>query len=405
MRIGILTFHRSVNNGAVMQCYALSKRLQHDFPEDSIEIIDYHMPKVQKGYSASLYHYFQGCSAIVVAKKAYHLIRNPRLLSNLKKRNRIFNESVNKLPLSSISIFEDGEEEVFNYINDNYDVLVVGSDAVWNYVTRGFPNAYFPDERVKCIKLSYAASCYGMEFLNISEEQRNHIGKILDLFSFIGVRDSATEDFVKWSGCNKEPVHTCDPTVLLDVDDLPINKGKLKQKLISRGFNFDRLSIGVMGTEKMVSMIRKLYGRQYQIVALYNYTNGADVQLFDIEPYEWAYVFRLFKITFTTYFHGTLLSLRNGVPVICIALDTEFSRNHVPKTLDVLKRLGYEDWYFNTDYISNGVDAIKEKADYLIREDKSEEIRVRLDTEADSYRQMKYIIDKIRNTILDRGGV
>lgn len=398
MRIGILTFHRSVNNGAVMQCYALSKRLKHDFPEDSVEVIDYHMPKVQKSYSASLYHYFQGSSPIVGAKRAYHLLRNPRLLSNLKKRNSIFNESVNRLPLSSISIFEDGEQEVFDYINDNYDVLVVGSDAIWNYVIRGFPNAYFPDERVKCIKLSYAASCYGMEFLKVSEEQRNHIGKILDLFSFIGVRDEATEDFVKWSGCNKVPVHTCDPTVLLDVDNLPIDKDRLKQKLISRGFDFDRLSIGVMGTEKMVSMIRKLYGRQYQIVALYNDTKGADVQLFDIEPYEWAYVFRLFKVTFTTYFHGTLLSLRNGVPVICIALDTEFSKNHIPKTLDVLKRLGYEDWYFNTDYISKGVDAIKEKADYLIRADKSEEIRDRLDTEADSYRQLKYVIDKIRNT-------
>lgn len=405
MKIGILTFHRSVNNGAMMQCYALSKRLLEDFPEDSVEVIDYHMPKVEKIYSASMSHYFQGSSPSLAVKRAYHLLRNPRLLSNLKKRYKVFNESVTKLPLSSVSIFEDGEEGVFEYINNNYDVLIVGSDAVWNYVTRGFPNAYFPDERVKCIKLSYAASCYGMDFLKIREDQRDRIGQILESFDFIGVRDSATEDFIKWSGCSKFPVHTCDPTVLLDVDDLPIDKDRLKQKLISRGFDFDRLSIGVMGTENMVSMIRKLYGRQYQIVALYNDTKGADVQLFDIEPYEWAYVFRLFKITFTTYFHGTLLSLRNGVPVICIALDTEFSKNHIPKTLDVLKRLGYEDWYFNTDYISKGVDAIKEKADYLIREDKHEEIKDRLDIEADSYKQLQLVVNKIRSTGVGGGGI
>ena len=399
MKIGILTFHRSVNNGAVMQCYALSKRLQQDFPKDSIEVIDYHMPKIQKEYSASLFRYLQGGSTTLAVKRAYHLLRNPRMLSNLKKKNGIFCESVNKLPLSSVSIFEDEEENVFNYINDHYDVLIVGSDAVWNYVKRGFPNAYFPDERVKCIKLSYAASCYGMEFLKVPEEQRDQIGQILDSFSFIGVRDSATEDFIKWSGCSKEPVHTCDPTAMLDVDDLPIDKDKLKQKLISRGFDFDRPSIGVMGTEKMVRMIRKLYDRQYQIVALYNYTKGADVQLFDIEPYEWAYVFRLFKITFTTYFHGTLLSLRNGVPVICIALDTEFSKHHIPKTLDVLKRLGYEDWYFKTDYISKVTGAIKEKSDYLIMKQRSEEIKARLDTEADSYKQLQFIVEKIKGNI------
>ena len=41
MRIGILTFHRAINYGAVMQAYSLSKQLKESFPEDSVEIIDY----------------------------------------------------------------------------------------------------------------------------------------------------------------------------------------------------------------------------------------------------------------------------------------------------------------------------------------------------------------------------
>lgn len=50
MRIGILTFHRSVNSGAVMQCYSLCKRLQKEFPEVKVGVNDYHMPKIQESY-------------------------------------------------------------------------------------------------------------------------------------------------------------------------------------------------------------------------------------------------------------------------------------------------------------------------------------------------------------------
>lgn len=385
MKIGILTFHRSVNNGAVMQCYALSKRLQQDFPNDDVEVIDYHMPKVERGYSASITQYFKGYSKMLFLKRLYHLVRNPSILKSTRKKNEVFKNAVKKLPLSPDSIFDDNYDELVKYINSRYDILVVGSDAVWNYVTRGFPNAYFPDDRIKCRKFSYAASCYGMEFLNCSENDRIRIGQILNTFEFIGVRDTATEDFVKWSGCSITPIHTCDPTALLNVADLPIDTNMLRKKLVSKGFDFTKPTIGVMGNEKMVKMIRKFYRNKYQIAALFNYTKNADVQLFDLEPYEWAYVFGFFKITFTTYFHGTMLSLRNGVPVICIALTTEFAKKHTPKTLDVLKRLGYEDCYFETDYVSENIEAIKAQADKLLAGSNSREILERINKEAENY--------------------
>lgn len=397
MRIGILTFHRSVNNGAVMQCFALSKKIKQDFPNDEIEVIDYHMPKVAQGYSATLTQYFKGSSPMLLLKKTYHLLRNPGLLKRTRKRNTVFANAITRLPLSPEKIFDDKDDALVNYINSRYDVLIVGSDAVWNYVTRGFPNAYFPDERIKCHKLSYAASCYGMEFLNCSEENRTNIGRILNGMDFIGVRDTATEDFVKWSRSVKVPNHTCDPTVLLDVNDMPIDTALLNKKLIHKGFDLKKPTIGVMGNEKMLKMIRMFYGNEYQIVALYNYTNGADVQLYDLEPYEWAYVFHYFRLTFTTYFHGTMLSLRNGIPVICIALETEFAKRHTPKALDVLRRLGYDDWYFKTDYVSENIDAIKAKADALFESANSKEILERMDEEAKSYQTFKDALQALKN--------
>ena len=40
MRIGILTYHRSINDGAVMQCYSLSKRLQQEIPDAGLVIFE-----------------------------------------------------------------------------------------------------------------------------------------------------------------------------------------------------------------------------------------------------------------------------------------------------------------------------------------------------------------------------
>lgn len=388
-KIGILTFHNSINNGAVMQAYSLSKKIQQEIPESKVEIIDYHMPKVNEAYHFSFRKKLATKNPLIFAKRLVKSVLDFGNNKRLNDRTKVFESCRHILPLSAFSLLSDETNELFAYINKEYDVLVVGSDAVWNYLLRGFPNAYFPDTTVTVKKMSYAASCYGMDFLSCSNDVQKQIGDILQDFSFLGVRDTATEDFVKWSGCNKQAVHVCDPTVFLNVDDLPVDVAELERKLKKRGFDFNRPTIGMMGSEKMLKMIRKMYGKSYQIVALYVPVKGADVNLYDLTPYEWAYVFRYFKVTFTTYFHGTLLSLRNGVPVICISLQTEFGKKHTPKTLDVLTRLGYESWYFETDYVNKNLQNIKKKADELLYSDMKEEIYKKMEKEAECFNLFK----------------
>ena len=366
MKIGILTFHRSINNGAVMQCYSLSKLLKESLSEHEIEVIDYQMEKVDKSYQPTLSTYLSGGSIPGKVKRLIKFIINPRMFDDARIKYQVFNNAITHLPLSEFHIIDDSSIEIEKYITDNIDILVVGSDAIWNYSTRGFPNAYFPSRGLRCKKVSYAASCYGMDFLKCKDSDRKEIRNRLEDFSFIGVRDTATENFVRWSGCPIQPVHTCDPTLCLDVDSLPINIDELNKKLIERGFDYKRRSIGVMGNDEMANMVKRMFGNSYQIVSLFNRNPSADVQLFDLSPFEWAYVFRYFSLTFTTYFHGTMLSLRNGVPVICVALETDFSKKHTPKVLDALDRLGFKDWYFHTDYKTSNVEAIRHKAEELL---------------------------------------
>ena len=393
-KIGILTFHTSINNGAVMQAYSLSKRIKQENPNWSVEIIDYQMPKVIEAYRYSIWKSIKSSNPIVFAKRFVKFLQNIDYAKKMNERTKVFEKVRHQLPLSSDSLLSDRTDELFPYINEHYDALVVGSDAVWNYCLRGFPNAYFPDATVTVKKLSYAASCYGMDFLQISEDVKCQIGKIFNDFSFLGVRDTATQEMVRWSNCGKTPIHVCDPTVFLDVNDLPVDILALNERLRERGFNFNRPTIGIMGNEKMLKMIRRFFGKEYQIAAMYIPLKGADVNLYDLTPYEWAYVFRYFRMTFTTYFHGTLLSLRNGVPVVCIALKNEFAKKHIPKTLDVLTRLGYESWYHETDYVDQNIEAIKGTAEMMLSTDLKEEILERMDQEAQSFSRFQEALKK-----------
>lgn len=385
MRIGILTFHRSINNGAVMQCYSLSKRLKQEFPDDLVEVVDYHMPIVDKlVYDTSFKHYYDGS----IKHKLAFILRLRKNITRIiqdRKRKRAFESAMRYLPLSKEMIYSNDINDLVNFINKNYDVIIAGSDAIWNYSVRGFPNPYYLNNHITCKMLSYAASCYGMVYEKMPESQRIVIKDILDSYYFLGTRDAESEAFVHFLGCSKAPIHTCDPTVFLDVDNLPVDAFRLKTKMKDRGFDFSKISIGVMGNEKMSKMIRAMFGDKYQLVALYNYNENCDVCLHDLNPFEWSYVFRYFKVTVTTFFHGTLLSLKNGVPVVSIALDTDYAKTHKTKVEDLLNRLDLSDMYWQTDYKQKNIEGIKSKIEEYVSSDLIDIIQMRLDNEALSF--------------------
>ena len=60
IRIGILTFHRSINYGAFLQSYALSTTVASSFPDAKVEIIDYCPLFEIKKYETSLKNFVFG---------------------------------------------------------------------------------------------------------------------------------------------------------------------------------------------------------------------------------------------------------------------------------------------------------------------------------------------------------
>ncbi len=372
-KVGILTFHSSLNYGAYMQAYALSTRIANDF-DVNVEVINYEMPVVQNYYKRG-------------ANSWKRIVKNGILANyKLRVRNKTFKNELSNLPLSNHAIVTDEYRSFFSKISGKYDVIVVGSDAVWNWNVRGFPNAYLLGEELKGNKMSYAASSHGFKFKEISQEQREYLKRAWGSYKYIGVRDSATEAFVHYVDNTLCPIHNCDPTILLEMDKIPVSLEHLEQKLKRHGVDVKKPIIGIMGGENIGKLVRSIYGKKYQLVALYQPNRFADYYLYDLTPFEWAKVFSLFKMTFTSYFHGTLLSLKNGTPNISIDSWLDYALEYEPKMKDILSRLGLRSTYFFASEITPQViENIKSLADGYFIDPPKDKIKNAIAIEESSY--------------------
>lgn len=383
MKIGILTFHRSYNYGAFMQCYSLVTRLKRDFPNTEFEVFDYNSKKAVDMYSS------------------YIEQANEPKKSMLKKRNSRFLECQEQLPLSEIKIVSDDYSDAVKYMNENYDAVIVGSDAVWNWVTRGFPNIYFLKD-YKGVKFSYAASVHGMIYQNMSEKEREYLKEAFSEFTYIGVRDTTTEDMVHYALPNARVNHNCDPTMFLDLDTVQCDLEKLKEKMIKSGVDFSKPIIGMMAGPLIGKQLKKKYKDRVQLVSVYEPNEYADVYLYDLSPFEWAHVFSFFDVTVTHFFHGTMLSLVNKTPVIPVEFLMGFSAVNTTKIKDLINRLELNDWRFEANRNSKSIfvkamqkfgiiddrkmwNNVFKKIDYFINNDVSVLIESKTSKEATAY--------------------
>ena len=323
-----------------MQCVALSHEIQKRFPEDTVEVIDYSSAKMEKNYRV---------------KFNKSMVKRPMEFFRRIKRKKVFRDSLKYLPLSGKQIIEDTCENTFNYIKANYDIVVVGSDAVWNWIKRGFPNPYLLDMgECDVLKFSYAASAFGMGMEHVTEERRKIFGRSLDGFKFIGVRDEYTEGLVHHCAPEVKTDFTCDPTAFLDLDyvleKLGTTKEEYKEKIYKR-YNIpsDKRLICTMGTTTaLVKRLREKYKDTHKVISVFSNTGAEDIYMYDLNPLEWSLVFGLCDITLTNFFHGTLLSIRNSTPVISID-HTKFGSEYKGKMQDVLERMDMNDRFFTLE--------------------------------------------------------
>lgn len=392
MKIGILTFHRSINYGAVTQCYSLAIELKKRFPDDTIEVIDY-VPQFRvRKYEPSLWQYLFGNvsynSTIVlntklVLSKAVTILTNPDAFRLLKPRHRAFVDSMWCLPLSIQSYRQDDSELFRKEIYGKYDIIVVGSDCVWEWSTVPIPNAYYLCGDYGAKKVSFAASVGTDNFRILSGEEQALIAASIADFSYIGVRDTSTEYVVKQACPRAMYYHNCDPTTFLDISLLEKYRQSAKDRLLKAGITFEKPVIGIMCNEKLGRLARDIFGDSVQYIGLYIPNRYCDVNFLDLEVLEWAAIFGLFDMTFTTFFHGTMLSLVNLTPVLSFDYLPETDEQHT-KLHELYDRLELPGFYHRDKpvYTAEDVKQLKKISEKFLREPPKELIRRELEKEA-----------------------
>ncbi len=208
MKIGILTYHRAINYGAIFQAYALLsflKRLDHE-----VEIIDYWPEYHSDEYRIFNYKYFFRCS---LKAKIRYLGEFVLKYTRGKKRNRgCVNFMYNNFHITKNPEYLTGQS-----IDKQFDLILYGSDQIWRKSNkirenRGFDEVYlgkFPVNKVK--KVNYAAS---MGVIDLNVEDKEYLKVLLQNFDSISVRENNLLKTTQELGYVAEL--TLDPVFLLE---------------------------------------------------------------------------------------------------------------------------------------------------------------------------------------------
>ncbi len=307
MKIGMLTFHRANNLGAVLQASALLRYLQEEFHD--IEIIDYY-PNNQIPSKITLFR-----KALSYAKRILTL---PIYLKKKKKENR-FNEYRNSyLNISEISYY--GDDDIKKKA-PQYDVLISGSDQILNMTLTGKSTAYYLDFYDKAKKISYASS-FGRN--QISKSEINEIHNQLSKFQYVSVREETAGNIID-KEIGKETTLVLDPVFLLDKNEW---KSRCNEKInLPEKYIFVYSMEVSKVLEQAVSQLEKIYNLPVIVVR-----GGGKPGIIDgIEditcgPREFLRYIRDAEFIVTNSFHGVSFSIIFEKNFLCIPHSTRNAR-------------------------------------------------------------------------------
>jgi len=329
-KVGILTLHRAVNNGAVLLAYCEQKILQQLLPNSKVEIVDYSSTITRKYTLRNLirrdFPFFD---------RGYWIKWHN--LSRFVKQN---------CELSSESCKTDDLGRVQRFIQrQGYDTVIVGSDIVWQVrekssFTQLPPNIYFLPEIKEIKKISFAASADRSQFSLLDNANlRQSLFRLLNDFQFITVRDEATGGFLKKLGFPETGFYFMpDPTILWDFSEL------VERPMIWN--NVNKPLAGLAGGSRVIRarIAELLIQKGYQVVDLLG--NPAKEQLTVPSTYTLAQrlgVYSQFDLVITDRFHESILTMKLGhAPVIWMETVDRYTEP-ISKGRDLFQRLGISD--------------------------------------------------------------
>lgn len=289
MKIGILTFHRAINYGAVFQTFATQEYLK-SLGHEAV-VIDYYPKYIKythKPIRTNRHNRPGGKQGIRML--IHDLVSAPIRL----KRNHLFNNFV-KEHLNIVS-WPDG-------VND-LDAIIFGSDQIWNTnITNGVDPIYWGCDNIfKGKKLiAYSASCGA---LKIAAANHESFKNLLPRFDFISVRELGLFNFLK--PIVPELSLTVDPVILAGTD---VFRHITKSSAVRKPY----LLLFQLGHDPMARNIADRIAKERNLIVLEILsqsvsTRGTGIRN-AVSPQELLGLYENCSYVVSSSFHGTIFAL------------------------------------------------------------------------------------------------
>ena len=202
MKIGVLTYHDASNYGASLQAQASIATIEK-FNTD-VELIDY-----KNNFRSGLYDPNQRIIESFQKNKYKEFFLYILSYFGVLLRNKSFQSYRNRyFKISKNSSFND-EDLILN--TEKYDVIISGSDQIWNPNNNGYDlNYLLKFANCNQRKISFSSS---MTIQTLSDDIKDDYIKLLNKFDYLSVRE---ENTVHTLGkyLNNKIIQTLDPVLL-----------------------------------------------------------------------------------------------------------------------------------------------------------------------------------------------
>lgn len=333
MKIGILTFHRAHNYGAVLQCYALQKTING--LGHKADVIDYRQPFIEYYYNLLSRKRIKGVRGLL--GYIWHFPERYRIV---KRKGNIFNSFVKDNIILSKTCREDN-------IQDDYDAIVIGSDQLWSKSCLGgkFDPVYWGDfPKKKSTRLVGYAISSNRESIN--DLCGHHLTK-LNNFQNLSLREQYSIDVLS-QHTDKKLYHCIDPTLLTD------------------SATWDSLVNEKYKSEKYVALyqVRFPYGKEMLKEKANALALKCGFRLIDLSDVSYSVndfisIIKYAQCVVTSSFHATAFSIIFGTPLFAYRLNDGKDDRYT----DLLNDLGMSDSVVDIKFIPSFIPKAQDKND------------------------------------------
>lgn len=301
MKIGIITINSAYNYGCVLQAWSLERYLEKEGHQTWI--INYRPPEIDE-----VYRLFEerkrfanlGLNAVYngLRRIKFHLTQGKRI-----RKAKKFEEFINRT-MHTTKPFVSYRELEAQEAGAPYDVLITGSDQVWNSsITKGLKPAYFLEfDHTGKKKISYASSIGKTE---LTSEEQEFFARSLQKYSAVSVREQSAKDLLA-PLIKQEISVAADPTLLLEKSDFDTLKKPSR-------FREEYLLVHIIGEDENV---KKIAAAMSKILNLPIVQNRGKKQyerelgrFADAGPKEFIGLIEGASFVVTNSFHATLFAI------------------------------------------------------------------------------------------------